>query len=205
MLFHTVLVSAILPPRRQWCHVDVSRGAVREQNLHSTPKRRPVGDVMCTVAVHAIIDCGEQLDLRAAKSAVRAEKKETKAQLSRARKPRRGVKWGKAPLDFRLTRSGSTTGWGQQKSCGQLILPRAWKRSIGGCGKLVKKNSYPNHKILCSRCRKRLPIVVSMLTDAASSTCGKCVRANENRRGKISQSVAIAKRWACGRKRKQHC
>jgi hypothetical protein len=87
------------------------------------------------------------------------------------------VKWGKAPLDFRLTRSGSTTGWGQLKSCGQLILPRAWKRSIGGCGKLVKKNSYANHKILCSRCRKRLPIVVGMLTDAASSRCGKCVRA----------------------------
>ena len=160
---------------------------------------------MCTVAVHAIVDCRKQLNLRAAKSAVRAEKKETKAQLSRARKPRRCVKWGKAPIDFRLTRSGSTTGWGQQKRCGQLILPRAWKRSIGGCGKLVKKNSYPNHKILCSRCRKRLPIVVSMLTDAASSTCGKCVRANENRRGKISQSVAIARGWACGRKRKQHC
>ena len=100
MLFHTVLVSAILPPRRQWCYVDVSRGAVREQNLHSTPKRRPVGDVMCTAAVH--VSCGKQLNLGAAKSAVRAEKKETKAQLSRARKPRRGVRWGKAPLDFRL-------------------------------------------------------------------------------------------------------
>src|SRR5580704_5069484 len=100
MLFHTVLVSAILPPRRQWCHVDVSRGAVREQNLHSTPKRRPVGDVMCTVAVHAIIDCRKQLNLRAAISAVRAEKKETKAQLSRARKPRRCVKWGEAPSRF---------------------------------------------------------------------------------------------------------
>jgi hypothetical protein len=110
-----------------------------------------------------------------------APKKETKAQLSRARKPRRGVKWGEAPLDFRLTRSGSTTGWGQQKSCGQLILPRAWKRSIGGCGKLVKKNSYTNHKILCSRCRKRLPIVVGMLTDAARSRCGKCVGARERK------------------------
>jgi len=33
-----------------------------------------VGDVMCTVAVHAIIDCGEQPNLGAAKNAVRAEK-----------------------------------------------------------------------------------------------------------------------------------
>jgi hypothetical protein len=73
---------------------------VREQNLHSTPKWRPEGDVMCTVAVHANIDCGEQLDLGAASTAVRAEKKETKAQLSRARKPRRGVKWGEAPFEF---------------------------------------------------------------------------------------------------------
>src|ERR1700729_1485868 len=132
MLFHTVLVSAILPPRRQWCHVDVSRGAVREQNLHSTPKRRPVGDVMCTVAVHAIIDCGEQLDLRAAKSAVRAEKKETKAQLSRARKPRRGVQWGKAPLDFRLTRSGSTTGWGQRKNAAANKLSPELGSAVSG-------------------------------------------------------------------------
>ena len=57
---------------------------------------------MCTVTVHESKDCGEQPELRTASSAVRAEKKETKAQLSRARKPRRGVQWGKAPLDFRL-------------------------------------------------------------------------------------------------------
>src|SRR5271154_2781572 len=102
MLFHTVLVSAILPPRRQWCHVHVSRGAVREQNLHSTPKWRPEGEVKCTVLVHENILSGEQPELRTASSAARAEKKETKAQLSRARKPRRGVQWGKAPLNFRL-------------------------------------------------------------------------------------------------------
>src|SRR5580704_16232126 len=102
MLFHTVLVSDILPPRRQWCHVHVSRGAVREQNFHSTPKWRPEGEVKCTVQVHESCVCGEQPDPGAARNTVRAEKKETKAQLSRARKPRRGVRWGKAPLDFRL-------------------------------------------------------------------------------------------------------
>jgi hypothetical protein len=58
--------------------------------------------VVCTVTVHQSIGCGKQQDLRAAKNTVRAEKKETKAQLSRARKPRRGVKWAKAPLNFRL-------------------------------------------------------------------------------------------------------
>lgn len=58
--------------------------------------------MVCTVTVHESIVCGKQQDLRAAKSTVRAEKKETKAQLSRARKPRRGVKRGKAPLNFRL-------------------------------------------------------------------------------------------------------
>src|SRR5271168_3955779 len=142
MLFHTVLVSAILPPRRQWCHVHVSRGAVREQNLHSTPKWRPEGDVMCTVTVHESTVCGKQLDLGAVRSTVRAEKKEAKAQLSRARKPRRGAKWGVAPLNFRLTRSGSYDWLGAaKKRCSQQMLPRAWKRSIGGCGKLVKKNS----------------------------------------------------------------
>src|SRR5271169_2878752 len=78
MLFHTVLVSAILPPRRQWCHVHVSRGAVREQNLHSTPKWRPEGEVKCTVLVHENILSGEQPELRTASSAARAEKKETK-------------------------------------------------------------------------------------------------------------------------------
>ena len=57
---------------------------------------------MCTVAVHESTVCGEQPDLRAARNTVRAEKKETKAQLSRARKPRRGAKWGMAPLNFRL-------------------------------------------------------------------------------------------------------
>jgi hypothetical protein len=75
---------------------------VREQNLHSTPNWRPEGEVKCTVLVHENILSGEQPELRTASSAVRAEKKETKAQLSRARKPRRGVQWGKAPLDFRL-------------------------------------------------------------------------------------------------------
>ena len=30
-------------------------------------------------------------------------------------------------------------------------------------------------------------------------------RANENRRGKISRTVAIARGWACGRKRKHRC
>jgi len=58
--------------------------------------------VKCTVLVHENLLSGEQPELRTASSAVRAEKKETKAQLSRARKPRRGVQWGKAPLDFRL-------------------------------------------------------------------------------------------------------
>jgi hypothetical protein len=32
--------------------VHVSRGAVREQNLHSTPNWRPEGEVKCTVLVH---------------------------------------------------------------------------------------------------------------------------------------------------------
>src|ERR1700733_14346172 len=147
---------------------------------------------MCTVAVHAIIDCRKQLNVGAAKSAVRAEKKETQAQPSRARKSRRCVKWGKAPLDFRLNPVRLYDWLGQQNSCGQLILPRAWKRSIGGCGKPVKKNSKPNHKILCSRCRKRLPIVVGILTDAASSRCGKCVRTRmKNRYGKITQEDTI--------------
>src|SRR5580692_1806632 len=139
MLFHTVLVSAILPPRRQWCHVHVSRGAVREQNFHSTPKWRPVGDVMCTVAVHEISDSGEQLDLGAASSTVRAEKKETKAQLSRARKPRRGVKWGKAPLDFRLTRSGSTTGWGQQATLQPTNSPPSLEAQYRGLWKTCQE------------------------------------------------------------------
>jgi|HubBroStandDraft_1064217.scaffolds.fasta_scaffold76516_1 hypothetical protein len=167
MLFHTVLVSAILPPRRQWCHVHVSRGAVREQNLHSTPKWRPEGEVKCTVPVHKSCDSGEQPDLGAATNAVRAEKKETIAQLSRARKPRRGVQWGKAPFRFSVNPVRLYDWLGAAKNCcGQLILPRAWKRSIGGCGKLVKKNSYRNHKILYSRCRNRLPVVVGMLAYA---------------------------------------
>ena len=34
--------------------------------------------------------------------AIFAEKKKTKAQLSRETKPRRGSEWGLAPLDFRL-------------------------------------------------------------------------------------------------------
>jgi len=58
--------------------------------------------VVCTVTVHESTVCGEQPNFGAARSAVRTEKKETKAQLSRARKPRRGAKWGVAPLNFRL-------------------------------------------------------------------------------------------------------
>jgi len=128
--------------------VHVSRGAVREQNLHSTPKWRPEGEVKCTVLVHENCDCGEQPDFGAAKTPF-APKKETKAQLSRARKLRRGVQWGKAPLNFRLN-SVRLYDWleAAKKCCSQLILPRAWKRSIEGCGKLVKKNSYGKHKIL---------------------------------------------------------
>jgi len=102
MLFHTVLVSAILPPRRQWCHVDVNRGAVRGQNLHSTPKWRPEGDVMCTVygaRKYCLWGAAEPWSGKKHRS---RRKKEAKAQLSRARKPRRGAKWGVAPLNFRL-------------------------------------------------------------------------------------------------------
>src|ERR1700683_1414386 len=94
---------------------------------------------MCTVAVHAIIDCRKQLNVGAAKSAVRAEKKETKAQPSRARKSRRCVKWGKAPLDFRLNPVRLYDWLGQQNSCGQLILPRAWKSSLGGLENYSRK------------------------------------------------------------------
>jgi hypothetical protein len=167
MLFHTVLVSAILPPRRQWCHLHISRGAVRKQNFHSTPNCRPVVMWCAPLPVHGNCRCGEQPELAAAINAVSTEKKATKAQLSRARKLRRGAKWGVAPLNFRLN-SVRLSDWlgAAKKRCSQQMLPRAWKRSIGGCGKLVKKNSYSNHKILCSRCRKRLPIVVGILTDA---------------------------------------
>jgi hypothetical protein len=116
MLFHTVLVSAILPPRRQWCHVDVSRGVVRGQNLHSTPKWRPEGDVMCTVTVHESTVWGKQLDHRAAASTVRAEKRgKSPAKPRKKTEARRSV--GCGPFEFSVKLGPAlTTGWGQRKN-----------------------------------------------------------------------------------------
>src|ERR1700733_14157279 len=94
---------------------------------------------MCTVAVHAIVDCRKQLNLGAAKSAVRAEKKETKAQLSRARKPRRCVKWGKAPLDFRLNPVRLYDWLGQQKTLRPTNSPPSLEAQYRGLWKTCQE------------------------------------------------------------------
>jgi len=59
----------------------------------------------------------------------------------------------------RLRDSGDAT-----RSRGPDKFPRVWMRSIRGCGKVVKKNSYSDHKILWSACRKRLSVVVTVKT-----------------------------------------
>ena len=102
MPFHTVLVSAILPPRRQWCHLHISRGAVRKQNFHSTPNCRPVVDVVRAVAGARKLRLWGAAETCNGNFCRSYRKKATKAQLSRAIKQRRGAKWGVAPLNFRL-------------------------------------------------------------------------------------------------------
>ena len=152
-------------------------GGRAEAELSFYSKLPPRGDVVCAVAG------ARKLPLWGAAGTCRGNKcrvyrkKATKAQLSRARKLRRGAKWGVAPLNFRLN-SVRLSDWleAAKKRCSQQMLPRAWKRSIGGCGKLVKKNSYSNHKILCLPCRKRLPIVVGILTDAPHGRPRKCIK-----------------------------
>jgi hypothetical protein len=65
----------------------------------------------------------------------------------------------------RLRDSGDAT-----RSRGPDKFPRVWMRSIRGCGKVVKKNSYSDHKILWSACRKRLSVVVRAQTYATGSS-----------------------------------
>jgi hypothetical protein len=157
-----------LPPRRQYFRRDVRRGALRESNYYFTPNRRGPEPLLLTEYLSPKISglrsvSGNRLQWRTSQeSNLRASRrKKEKCPAKPRRKLMRGVICGRFPSDFRL-KPGLLLAFAgrsvQRKN--RFTFPRVWVRSISGCRKVVKKNSYPNHKIFGNSCRKRLSVVV---------------------------------------------